>query len=91
MPDPVPPGRFAEYAACISEGFCPSCRQQFRHAWSPAQGITWGICRTCACGWDYDRLPVVPVICWRGEVDGIGWEIIASDHGHVHGTAEWAE
>ena len=101
MPTPVPPGRFAEYAACLSEGFCPSCRRPLHAPVRLAAGHFVAFCDPCGCRWEYDQGTSArdPQICWRGTVptdgttDGITWEIWTRDDDPVaiFGTAEWAE
>jgi hypothetical protein len=94
MPNPVPSGRFAEYAACLSEGFCPSCRLRFTHgaALYPGAGVTRGGCGVCGCFWEYNRWAVdSPQIRWRGVVDGTQWDIWVNDLDRQFGAAEWAE
>jgi hypothetical protein len=86
MPTPVPPGRFAEFAACLSEGFCPACRRPFRHGHRGMQGNTWGSCKWCHCIWEYDRVAVVPVIAWHGVAGGAEWDIFTTANERVSGT-----
>jgi hypothetical protein len=97
MPTPVPPGKFAEYAACLSEGFCPSCRQPVTYAAVLMPGINYADCARCRCLWRHDRRAVSgPLIGWRGIVDadgttgGVVWDIWTHDD-RVFGGAEWAE
>jgi len=97
MPTPVPPGRFAEYAACLAEGFCPSCRQPVTWARVLIPGLNYADCSRCRCSWEYDRNVIGgPMIRWRGVADadgtkdGIAWDIWTRDD-RVFGNAEWAE
>jgi hypothetical protein len=76
MPTPVPPGRFAEYAAAISEGFCPRCRQPFTWSAPTVPGITWGDCSRCGGTWELNRRTVHgPGIRWRGTVEDVDWDV----------------
>lgn len=48
----IPPGRWHEYAAAISEGFCPTCRQPFSFSY-PFTHVIAGRCDTCHCTWQW--------------------------------------
>ena len=70
-----------EFAACISEGFCPACRKPFTTARAIMRGRTWAACRECRCIWEYDRRAYVPVIIWDGGHPG--WHVYSFSSGHT--------
>jgi len=94
MPTPVPPGRFAEYAAAISEGFCPACRVPL-DPWPPMPSGPRGDCRDCGASWFLDVAG--PTIQWFNYVDYISWTIWTMPDpevpggAQIRGTAMWAE
>src|SRR6266567_553686 len=88
MPEPVPPGRFAEFAAAISEGFCPACRVPL-DPWPLMSFGPRGDCRACGANW-FLHTGAPRGIQWRSTVSDMAREIW-SNGDHVRGTAVWAE
>lgn len=71
-PVPVPPGRYAEYAAAIAEGVCPPCHRPFDRT-VPMPGFVFAWCDGCGARWEMKN--DARNIGWKAQVGEVSWEV----------------